>query len=219
MTINMSVWGPDISSYQTIDWKAFSAHSGASFVIMKASEGMDADSHFSDNWKHSHAECSGMVKGAYHYGHTENDPIAEAKHYMQIVHQAGGFKPGDFAALDIEDVCPASHKVNPAASAEWCSKWVNQLILESGLPASRIVVYTGMWWWEPRAGGSTLLANQPLWLSAYSTTPPAIKGWKKWTLWQYTDQKDVNGISGHVDASVFSGNQAQLHAWANTVKK
>ena len=204
MTVNMSVWGPDLSDYQANANIAQIQKDGATFVFLKASEGMASDPAFAGHWAAARTAPTHLVRGAYHYAHIENDAAKEATHYVQAVKAAGGFYQGDFAILDAEDICPASHKIDAAHTAAWCKTWCNTVMHLTGLPASRVIIYTGMWWWEPRAGSSTLCANHPLWLSAYTATPPAIKGWKTWTFWQYTDHRNVPG-AGNVDASVYNG--------------
>jgi len=210
MSVSMSVWGPDLSGYQSGANIAQIQQDGASFVFLKASEGGATDPAFAAHWKAARTKPTHLVRGAYHYGHTENNPVTEATHFVNVVKTAGGFYEGDFAILDIEDVCPASHKVNAEQSVKWCKVWLDTVCKLTDLPVSRVIVYTGMWWWEPRAGSSTLCADHPLWLSGYSIQPPAIVGWKSWTFWQYTDAKQVQG-AGKVDASVFNGTVAALH--------
>eukprot|EP01051_Picozoa_sp_SAG22_P014147 SAG22_NODE_1676_length_3830_cov_3.388100_3_plen_89_part_00 len=40
------------------------------------------------------------------------------------------------------------------------------------------MVYTGRWFWDPDAGGSSALSSHPLWISGYVPgAPPMPKGW------------------------------------------
>ena len=43
-----------------------------------------------------------------------------------------------------------------------------------GLPKNRIWVYTGAWFWNPQAGGSSLLKSYPLWVSGYVKGSPPV---------------------------------------------
>lgn len=37
-------------------------------------------------------------------------------------------------------------------------------------------MYTGAWFWDPDAGGSSIVSDHPLWVSGYTSTPPMPKG-------------------------------------------
>lgn len=201
------VWGPDVSKYQgVVDWKAV-AKSGATFGIAKASEGSHTqDSYFSNNWKYM-KDAGLLVRGAYHYAHTDNDPLKDAANFVDTVTKAGGLGPHDILALDAEDVCAASKKVSAKATADWCLKFVKEVQRLSGLPNNRIWVYTGAWWWNPRAGASDVLKEYPLWVSAYvaGNEPPKVGGWSTWTVWQYTSGGTVAGVAGRCDVSRYNG--------------
>ena len=46
------------------------------------------------------------------------------------------------------------------------------------------------------------LSDIPLWISKYSSTPPAdAGGWTEWTAWQYTDSGQISGVVGNCDVS------------------
>jgi nucleoid-associated protein YgaU len=59
-------------------------------------------------------------------------------------------------------------------------------------------------------------SEYPLWIAHYTEKPrPRLpKGWKRWTLWQYTDQGRVSGIGGRCDLDRFRGSLAELRAFA-----
>ena len=102
-----------------VGWAAVKA-AGASFTFVKATEGLSyTDSRFVHNWP-AIFKAGIAIRGAYHYAHVESDPVAQARHFVQAVERAGGFHRGDFAILDAEDVCPASHHVTPRDTAKWC---------------------------------------------------------------------------------------------------
>jgi len=196
--------GPDVSHWQgTINWQKVKS-GGYGFAIAKATEGSGAtDSQFKANWK-GIAAAGIKVRGAYHFGHPGSDASAQAHHFASFV---GPLKKGDFAVLDIE----TSDKVSPAKVASWCKQFVDTVQQLMGLPPGRVWVYTGAWFWNPQAGGSSAVGNHPLWVSGYvKTAPPMPKGWSSWTTWQYTDRAKVPGISGGVDMSRFKGTQATL---------
>ena len=196
--------GPDVSHYQgTIDWPAVAA-TGAGFAIAKATEGTGyVDPMFAANWRGMHA--SGVrVRGAYHYGRPGDDAEAQARHLVSTV---GLLRAGDFLALDIE----SDDGVGPAETAAWSVAFVTTAMAVSGLPPSRVVVYTGAWFWNSHAGGSAALGGHPLWISGYvKSAPPMPTGWSSWAFWQYTDAASLSGVSRGVDYSRFNGTRAQL---------
>lgn len=132
--------------------------------------------------------------GAYHFGHPGSDASAQAHHFASFV---GPLKKGDFAVLDIENsdkvspakcafICFAPTKVmssGPAKQlsscasrrvASWCKQFVDTVQQLMGLPPGRVWVYTGAWFWNPQAGGSSAVGNHPLWVSGYVKTAPPM---------------------------------------------
>mmetsp|Transcript_1362 Transcript_1362/g.3997 ORF Transcript_1362/g.3997 Transcript_1362/m.3997 type:complete len:157 (+) Transcript_1362:300-770(+) len=147
------------------------------------------------------------IRGAYHFGHPGTDAGAQADHFLSVV---GALHAGDLVALDIE----TSDGQSASTVAAWCKAFVDRVVSKSGLPASRVLVYTGAWFWNPQAGGSASVGDHPLWVSGYTTSPPVPKGWTTWTFWQYTDKQTVPGVSSGCDASRFNGDMAALNKLA-----
>src|SRR5262249_52496912 len=94
-----TILGFDISHYQiNTDWQAAS-DAGKVFAIVKATEGMTyIDPDFDTNW--SGMKEAGLIRGAYHFFHPEDDPIKQADHFTNVIGALGsGDLPG---ALDLE---------------------------------------------------------------------------------------------------------------------
>lgn len=185
-------FGPDVSHYQgKISWPAVKT-AGVGFAIAKATEGLRyVDTTFKTNWA-GMASAGISVRGAYHFGHPKDDAVAQAHHFVATV---GTLRKGDFVVLDIE----VSDKVTASKVAVWSSLFVKTLGELLGLPKSRVWVYTGAWFWNPQAGGSSTVGSHPLWVSGYvPSNPPVPKGWTSWTMWQYTDKGKIPGINGCV---------------------
>jgi len=196
-------FGPDVSSYQgTIDWKKV-AGAGVGFGITKATVGVTyQDKYFAGNW--NGMKQNGIkVRGAYHFGHPDTDANAQAAYFTKFV---GPLEAGDFLVLDIE----VTDKQSPTTVAQWSKDFVTQVCALTKLPPTRVWVYTGAWFWDPDAGGSSSCSAHPLWVSGYTSSPPMPKGWATWTMWQYTDKASIPGINGGVDASKFNSTQAAL---------
>ena len=58
--------------------------------------------------------------------------------------------------------------------AAWSLRYVQTVSELMGLPKNRIWVYTGAWFWNPQAGGSSLLKSYPLWVSGYVKGLPPV---------------------------------------------
>lgn len=205
--------GPDVSSYQgSVDWGRVKS-AGAGFGIAKASEGLSiTDPTFSKNWEGMKA-AGIKVRGAYHFGHPSESAESQASHFAGIV---GRPALGEFLVLDIESATRPIYeagnwtKKTQNSVSDWCVDFVNAVKTKTGVGSNRMWIYTGEWFWDPKAGGSDALAKYPLWVSGYSISPPMPKGWVSWTMWQYTDKGSWPGVGGGCDSSKFHGSQTEL---------
>ena len=92
------VHGIDVSHHSgAVDWTKVKAH-GHTFAFVKATEGMDdPDPMFAAHWPAM--KKAGLIRGAYHFYVTEDDPGKQAKFFIQTV----TLKKGDLApVVDIE---------------------------------------------------------------------------------------------------------------------
>jgi len=201
-------FGPDVSHYQgNVNW-ASAKSAGIGFGIAKATEGTTyVDPYFATN--RAGMKSAGIrVRGAYHFARPDNDAVTEAKHFVSAV---GSFSAGEFAVLDIESAGSQS----ASSVASYCKTFANEVMSLTGLPKSRMWIYTGKYFWNDQVGGSSVVGDHPLWVASYtSASSPSIpSGWSQWTMWQYTDSESIAGCaSSGVDASRFSGTQAQLES-------
>ncbi|AQZ63705.1 hypothetical protein BKM31_21580 [[Actinomadura] parvosata subsp. kistnae] len=176
-------YGLDISNYEPLyDWSA----SSAQFGIVKATEGTAfRDASFARHWRE--LGDKGIVRGAYHFGHPGNDPIAEADHFLAVVN-AQPAKPGDLLVLDLETTDGRSvDQVNA-----WAKAWLSHVKARTGIAP---MFYSG-WNFADTYGKG--LAEYPLWVAHYgrakgAVTPPA--DWKSWTIHQYTDSPIDQNVS------------------------
>jgi len=215
-----SVIGPDVSSHNhdrggVVDWAAVQAAGGASFVFVKATEGVDyLNPSFASDFASVHDQ--GMIRGAYHYARpsgTTNvtitaDAIAEASFYVS---NAGTMSAkGDLPpVLDIE----AAGTLNPAQLSLWTHAWLDRT---KRLTGRTPIVYTYGYFWQKKMGNSEGFAAYPLWLASYAPNDPVIVGgWTTYTFWQYANKAPLAGVNRTVDMSVFNGTATQLRAMAN----
>jgi GH25 family lysozyme M1 (1,4-beta-N-acetylmuramidase) len=117
-------YGVDVSRYDRgFDW----SRDDLAFGIAKATEGVRrSDPTFTENW--TRIQQNGLVRGAYHYGHPDNDPVREADHYLSAVTKAG-LRPGDLLMLDLETTDGRStRQVN-----DWAKRWLRHVYEKTGV--------------------------------------------------------------------------------------
>ena len=182
--------GVDVSSYQgAFDWDA-AKRKGAAFGIAKATEGLTIrDSRFVRNW--GELKRTGLVRGAYHFGHPRNDPVAEAEFFYSVVGPL--LEPGDLVVLD--------HEASDGTSAEHCAAWARAFTAHLELHAGRApVVYTFLSFaQEGRCAG---LGGYPLWIADPSRPagqPRVPAPWSDWVMHQHAEtggvDQDVSKLS------------------------
>jgi lysozyme len=176
-------YGQDVSGYESDhDW----SDSPAKFGIVKATEGLSfLDSAFVRHWQE--LDKKGIVRGAYHYGHPGNDPVAEADHFLSVVNSRPA-KPGDLLVLDLETTDGES----VADVNAWAKRWLAHVKARTGVTP---MFYSG---WDFADTYGHGLADYPLWVAYYGrakgdVTPPA--DWKTWTIHQYTDTPIDQNVS------------------------
>lgn len=176
-------YGQDVSNYQPDhDWAA----SPAQFGIIKASEGTAfRDKAFARHW--AELGKKGIVRGAYHYGHPRNNPIAEAEHFLSVVNSQPA-KPGDLLVLDLE----TTNGRSVAEVNAWAKAWLSHVEARTG---TKPLFYSG-WHFADTYGAG--LQDYPLWVAHYSkpkgqVAPPA--DWKSWTIHQYSDRPIDQNVS------------------------
>ena len=96
--------------------------------------------------------------GAYHFGRPADSASAQADFFIQTV---GSLSKGDFLVLDIE----VNDNKSPVVVAKFSQDFLAAVTNKTGLPKSRVLVYTGAWFWnsDSGAGGSTACGQHPLW--------------------------------------------------------
>lgn len=187
--------GVDVSHHNgPIDWAKAKA-SGVRFAYVKASEGVDdPDPMFATHWQ-ALAQHK-ILRGAYHFFITEDDPAAQAKLFLGLFRTM----PGDLLpAIDIEVLGKGSTADAPERLATFVS-------LVSKAIGARPVIYTSARFWDLEMARDPRLlkaiADCPLWIAEYDTPAPRIpNGWKRWTIWQWQSGKAIGGIPGGVDRS------------------
>lgn len=197
----MSIQGIDVSSHQPgVDWSQV-LQAGKAFAFLRATDGLDyTDSQFATYWKE--AREAGVLRGAYHFYRTNDDPTTQAENFLSVVQ----LQPGDLpAVVDFE-------KTTGSESASQILKdlqtWLDVVQAATGRVP---IIYTGPDYWNSL--GSSVFGHYPLWVAEYGVqSPKPVAGWPSWTFWQYSESGTVPGISGAVDLDVFDGTLEELRS-------
>ena len=196
--------GIDVSVYQgTIDWTKVKAV-GVSFAFIRVSDGLPPiDSKFQRNW--AAARAAGVVRGAYQFYRSDEDPIAQADLLLDTM--------GTLADDDLPPVADVETSDGKTAAeiAANLRVWIDRVEAGSG---RRPIIYSGPGFWNYSVA-SAAFADIPLWLAHWTTACPSVPtGFTAWTFWQYSSTGSVDGISGAVDLDEFDGDAATLAAFA-----
>jgi lysozyme len=194
--------GIDISSHNgDIDFYKVK-NDGYSFVIIKASEGMDyQDNSFTANY--NRASANNMKIGAYHYFLMNSDGINQAKNFIEAV----GWRKLDLPlVIDIEE----DDKLNKNVSEDIALKNLYAMIDNLQSRGYKVMIYTN------GNGYKKFVKDRPLvdvslWICSYKN-PDNIKHIPN-QLQQYSKKGRVDGIKGDVDLDVFNGNEKQWELW------
>lgn len=182
--------GIDVSHHSgEIDWHSL-VDGGYAFVVVKASEGVDApDPRFDDNWRG--AAEAGLVRGAYHFYVTEDDPQAQADLFLSTVELRAGDLP---PVVDIELIGRGTEEV---ALPEHLHRFLDILESETGVTP---ILYTPPNFWDAHFHES--YARYPLWVAEYGVDAPQLpEGWTGWVLWQFEGDAQVPGVEKGADRS------------------
>lgn len=191
--------GIDVSSHSgAVDWRAVAA-AGHTFAFIKASEGVDLpDPDFAVNWRA--AMEAGLIRGAYHFYVTEDDPEAQARLFTGTVDLA----PGDMApVVDVELI---GHGTRPGL-ADRLRTFLRLLEDHYGV---RAIIYTSPKFWNAHLDDS--FGRHPLWVAEYGVDQPTLPaGWDRWHLWQWQGDALVAGVEKEADLSRVNRAADDLH--------
>ena len=199
-----TVPGIDVSHWDgTIDWGQV-ADGGQTFVFMKATEGTGfTDPEFAANWQG--AKAAGVARGAYHFFHSNVDPIQQADYFLSV---AGNDFSHDLPPmLDLEVTDNSTNAVVASTALAWL-----QHVQE--VTGRAPVVYTSARFMNS-IGNPSGFEAYPLFVANWQVTCPNVPTpWTGWVFWQSTDSETVSGISGAsaVDGDSFNGDLAGLIA-------
>ncbi len=185
----------------TIDWAKVKA-AGISFAFAKATESTNfTDSMFATNW--SGMKAAGIVRGAYHFFHSDVDPTAQATFFLSTV---GTLEKGDLLVLDLETTNNQT-QATILANAETFMAAVKS---KSGVTP---ILYTS----PAFLSSFGTLGQYPLWIANYGVSCPTVpSAWKSYTFWQSTGSGSLSVLSSAVDLDTFNGSLSDLTTFADS---
>ena len=189
--------GIDVSHYQgDIDWSSVTPHQD--FIFIKATDGKsNVDPRFHENA--SSLEGFSVPTGAYHFFEPSDDPIEQAKNYLQQINQYSlGLRP----VLDIE----ISSGVSPEVIAKNALSWLKYVEEKTGCQP---IIYTYSDYWNQYLGKD--FNQYGYWLADYNKDPVLPSSRTSWQIWQYTDRGRVFGLNNVVDQDIFQGTKDEFN--------
>jgi lysozyme len=195
------VRGIDVSHYQgTIDWARVRAD-GVDFAYVKATEGGD----FTDpafTILSEGARRAGVRVGAYHYFTFCTGGAAQARQFLAVT---GGPKQGDLPpVVDLEFGGNCSRVLTPAELDREYAAF--EAPVRAAFGRSPVLYVTTDIMTRYLAGAEqrgSALAARSLWIRNIVRGPGG--GCERWSIWQYTNRGQVDGVAEAVDLDVYCG--------------
>jgi lysozyme len=190
--------GIDISDYQGgIDWAAAKNDPKCQFVFAQATGGLTIEN---DTYRANHDGCKahGIPFGAYHFFYAKDDGKAQAQHFLNFIN---GYEGMLLPMIDVDQDSLAGFGGTPADVIRELTAF--DAALRATLPAGKLpVIYFGYSFWSDYLGGYDGFSGHPAWPAAHndaSMLDMSGTGWTTWTIWQWTNQGRIAGISTNVD--------------------
>ena len=172
---------------------------GISYVILKATEGVDyVDPSFTVNAQA--AKDAGLPIGAYHF--LRATPIdQQAQDFLTAV---GPYKPC-MLAIDVEEPKAGSTEIHDLGKSGITSRilTINSAARNAGYTCPIYVYGSKSWFGYLIDTDACRQAGMKIWMAAYSNdTPENTDHSDICDMWQWCSDGSVNGISGNVDMDV-----------------
>ena len=204
------VYGIDISRYQGNLKYELNRLNTLHFLICKATEGLyKVDPEFADNWKF--IKEKGFVRGAYHFYHDKDNPVAQADHFLTTI-----------KGMSNEDIPPVIDVEESSLKGITNIRTFNHTLLVllrhiAEKTKRKPIIYTNLQFANKYMVNDSL-SNYPLWLAEYSKRMKPIipRIWRKkgYIIWQKNDSYKIN--SGKTDFDIFNGDG---HSLIDFIKK
>lgn len=174
---------------------------GVSFVILKATEGVDfADPSFTANAEA--AKNAGLPIGAYHF--LRSTPIDQQA--QDFLAEISGHGPYAMLAIDVEEPKDGSTEIHDLGKSGITSRLltINTAVRNAGYTCPIYVYASKSWFGYLIDTDACRQAGMKIWMAAYSPdcTPENTDHSDICDMWQWRSDGSVNGISVNVDMDV-----------------
>lgn len=193
--VDISFWQPSTS----IDYdKLADAVSG---VILRGAYGIWEDTQFQKHY--DELSKRNVPIGSYHYIIGNYTGKQQAQVFYNVIKDK---KLLLGAWDDVEDRRDTTG-LNSAVVIEYHTE-IERLL------GKKVGIYTGVYAWAEIMGDkSTMYADRDLWIAHYGVIVPSLprySGWKKWILWQHTDNLTVDWYYSGIDGNKFNGTDQEF---------
>jgi lysozyme len=193
----------DISHWQSsVDFAKVKA-SGVRGVIAKATE---STTYRDDTYARNRqgAKDNGLLFASYHFARP-GDPSAQARFYLDFA------KPdqGSRVVYDWEDA-----GVSMANALDFLKA------VRNARPDLQLTVYCSSMFGPAQPRNDWLVSNTSLWVARYTSSASVgtLPGsWSAYSLWQYSQEGKVPGVSSNCDINRFNGPDDQFDKWMGPV--
>ncbi len=214
--------GIDVSDYQpNLNWTSVKT-SGVSFAWAKATEGLTGnESTFAGHM--ASAKANGVLIGAYHFAHPENNtPASEAAHFWGVA--SNYIVGGGVYMMPMLDFEVFTTTVGASSYTDWYHQWCT--IISNNAAASGITLKFPLYVSACHACNyDNSVSQYTPWIACYNGQNPQTGtpwstcvscsdkwGTGVWKFWQYTGTGTQPGNVGDTDLDVFNGTAAGLAA-------
>ena len=191
------VAGIDLSSHNgKVDFEKVYADS-IRFVYLKSTEGASfRDRRFGVNFEN--ARKTGIAIGAYHFFRYDVNGTLQAQNFLASL---------EGRTLDLPLAVDVEKDGNPDTQQDMVISRLQEMLNyleERNIP---VIIYTNMEGYRKYYREN--FANYPLWICRFRKPDADIE----WSVWQYSHEHEVEGISGNVDMNVFCGSESDFAGW------
>jgi lysozyme len=210
---NSFVYGIDFSLFDDQLIKLLTNNKDSlDFIIFKATEGtMFTDPMFFQNWNIS--KDKGVIRGAYHFYTCEDDPIKQAKHFLQTI---SDIEITDLPPIVVFDDISMNKNNSQSINEIQTNLFIFIKAIQQKLNRKPIIktnVSVGNTYLN-----NPIFAEYDLWIDDYTVNsqPELPELWKSkgWTFWSKSDTQRIDYIIENHD--VFNGTMSELKTFLET---
>lgn len=191
-----SHYGIDVSRYQAvINWDRVSrwGNHPIEFAYVKASQGVTLEDPFYER-NMEEGRRAGILVGSYHYFSSGGPGADQADYFMKKV---ASMHQDLIPVVDVEEV---NRGWGAIALRRNLHDFMERMESAYGI---RPIIYSGLFFYNLYLAEE--FSDYMLFLARYSEDEPMPSNGTNWTIWQFTDRGQVDGIRGNVDIDCLNG--------------